>query len=101
MVEWHLAPASFDVELVVSELVTNGVVHGAAPLSLAIEVRHQSMHIDVSDGGQGDPVARGFSSDAGDGRGLALVKRIATSWGVESSSTGKTVWADIETENSA
>jgi hypothetical protein len=37
------------------------------------------------------------SSASGRGRGIFLVQRIATQWGVEQTTAGKTVWAEFAT----
>ncbi|HVL95899.1 MAG TPA: SpoIIE family protein phosphatase [Solirubrobacteraceae bacterium] len=73
-----------DVRLLVSEVVTNGVVHGGEPLDLVVAVGQDVVRIEIHDQGPGfrpgevtvpPPEATG-------GRGLMLVDRIAARWGV-------------------
>jgi anti-sigma regulatory factor (Ser/Thr protein kinase) len=83
-----------DALLVVSELVTNGVVHGPASSDLILEVtvRAGRIRIQVSDSGpcfEGDPRLP-FS----DGRGLLIVEALADEWGVLRRD-GCTVWAEL------
>jgi anti-sigma regulatory factor (Ser/Thr protein kinase) len=60
-------------ELVVSELVTNAICHGEAPVWMALSAEGGVLRVEVHDGGAGRPV-RGHpgSGDEG-GRGLALL----------------------------
>jgi hypothetical protein len=46
------------------------------------------------------PVLRPLSSSAGRGRGIFLVEHVATQWGVEPTTAGKTVWAEFATPGS-
>ena len=39
------------------------------------------------------------SRSSGDGRGLQIVDALATTWGVETGSEGKTVWFEMLSEN--
>lgn len=85
------------VLLVVSELVTNGVQHGRAPMSLVVLVADGMVHVAVSDGSASRPQPRQAPESAFRGRGLAIVAEAASAWGIEQRGSGKTVWADIAT----
>lgn len=81
--------------LVVSELVTNAVRHGAAPLSIEIACdRCTALAVRVSDGGRGRPASRlsAAGGRAPGGWGLVLVDLLSDEWGVEDAAPGKTVW---------
>jgi anti-sigma regulatory factor (Ser/Thr protein kinase) len=80
--------------LMVSELVTNAVVHGEGPIDLRIERLGDRVRIAVTDHGTGTPVEDGMpDSDAVHGRGLAIVARLAQRWGVRAhQGAGTTVW---------
>ena len=84
-----------DVALVVSELVTNAVVHGEGEITLDVLVAPDSVHVEVRDAEPRlpDPVDAPF--DAESGRGLQLVSKVATRWGVRPADSGKVVWADL------
>ncbi len=82
-----------DAELLVSELVTNGVRHGGPPIVLRIEcIGAIRLKVSVSDGGPKDPAERSSGPDDESGRGLRLVDYISDEWGVDHHASGKTVW---------
>lgn len=89
-----------DAELLVSELVTNAVVHGRSAITLRVNVDPPGIGIAVHDRGD-NPIelARGLPDpDEPGGRGLLIVQAIATAWGVMPSDPppGKTVWFRLE-----
>jgi GAF domain-containing protein len=85
---------SFDVELVVAELVSNAVLHGGDPVEVRVFEVDDGLRVEVADGGPGMPAAGRSGPDAMTGRGLALVAALAAEWGVEPLATGgKVVWA--------
>lgn len=90
-----------DAELLVSELVSNAVRHGGAEIRLAVTRGEEDLEIRVFDDGAGEPRMR--TTDCGpheaSGRGLMLVERLASQWGVESAPAGpgKIVWFRLDT----
>jgi anti-sigma regulatory factor (Ser/Thr protein kinase) len=83
------------VALLVTELVTNAILHARTPLQLTVESRPGSVRIRVEDESNERPALRHYESDAVTGRGLALVERLASSWGVETTPSGKAVWCEV------
>ena len=83
-----------DVELVVSELVTNAVTHGAGQVTLTVTLANGRVTLSVMDEGGGRPRLRHVEDGSGHGRGLALVVRIAHEWQVREApqGVGKEVW---------
>lgn len=85
-------------ELVVAELVDNVVRHARTPAVLTLELGTAGLRIAVRDGASRDLLSvlslRGTGAQR-PGRGLELVARLATAWGVEMHPVGKTVWAQI------
>jgi anti-sigma regulatory factor (Ser/Thr protein kinase) len=84
--------------LIVSELVTNAVVHGCEPIRLQLRIDAGVLHIDVSDSDPGvDAVAAPAPGDRTtvSGRGLRIVETLADTWGVAPDGRGKTVWATM------
>ena len=84
-----------DVALVVSELVTNAVVHGEGDITLNVVVAPDTVHVEVEDREPELPGQVDAALDSESGRGLLLVSRIAKRWGVRPASAGKVVWADV------
>ena len=93
--QWQLAPLEDTVTLLVSEMVTNALVHtnGFATLELRRDDSH--VRILVTDAHSRVPRPREVDLDATGGRGLMLVESLAEEWGVEPSGGGKTVWAAV------
>jgi anti-anti-sigma factor len=96
---WQLALPGDEViyvaELLADELVTNAVVHARTPLRLRLELRGDLLHVAVRDGSPRllRPVLDGPELEGG--RGLGLVERLATAWGVRQHPDGKTVWCTL------
>ncbi|HVT63715.1 MAG TPA: SpoIIE family protein phosphatase [Mycobacteriales bacterium] len=84
-----------DAEQVVSELVTNAILHGSEPVTLRILRGEHALRLEVEDGGRTLPVVSRPSADTMTGRGLSLVAAIASGWGVQESPAGKVVWAEL------
>lgn len=87
-----------DVALVVSELVTNAIVHsGGTEITLSLDVDDDVLRIAVRDGIPGRLAALTPGHDEEGGRGLQLVRWIADerggSWGT--SDAGATIWCDL------
>jgi PAS domain S-box-containing protein len=79
-------------ELLVSEIVTNALVHAGTPIEVHARVRDDALRVEVSDGSPAAPAIRHHSSMAGTGRGLRLLQAMVESWGTELRALGKTVW---------
>ena len=91
--------AEGDVELVVSELVTNALLHAGPPVLLGVHVDGATVRVDVRDNSRRLPV-RPLPSDTGmTGRGLSLVSALTRQWGVEAADEGKVVWAELSAED--
>jgi serine phosphatase RsbU (regulator of sigma subunit) len=82
-------------ELVASELVTNGLLHGGGWSSVEVRPIDGGVRIEAADRNRRTPLVAVASSDAMTGRGLHLVARLASRWGIEPSEQGKVVWAEI------
>jgi anti-sigma regulatory factor (Ser/Thr protein kinase) len=79
--------------LLVTELVTNAVLHARTMFQVGLERRDEIVRVEVRDGSPARPAQRNHGLDATTGRGLNLVARLATSWGVDMGGNGKVVWA--------
>ncbi|MFI6846535.1 ATP-binding protein [Kitasatospora sp. NPDC050467] len=86
--------------LLVSELVTNAVIHGTPSgnrIRLELSVNRVRLRIEVHDArAEREPVLRPSSADDENGRGLILVKSLSQRWGCcPRTGLGKIVWAEI------
>jgi anti-sigma regulatory factor (Ser/Thr protein kinase) len=87
-----------DLELIVSELVTNAVRHSRggpdSSVKLSVERSNESLRVQVTDEGNGFTLAPRPDPWEGGGFGLFLVESLASNWGIESG-PGTTVWAEV------
>lgn len=84
------------VAVLVSELVTNAVLHAYGPHVRVRVLNHGlRLRVEVSDGSPELPVPRHARSSAESGRGLPIVEALAVAWGTEARADGKTAWFEI------
>jgi anti-sigma regulatory factor (Ser/Thr protein kinase) len=83
------------VALLVTELVTNAVLHARTALVLHIDVHDGVVRLSVSDRSHDVPVLKHYDTDDVTGRGLALVEMLAANWGVDEEPDGKSVWCEV------
>ena len=91
-------------QLVVSELVTNAVLHAADSPTIILDLRltDGAVRVMVSDGGLGEPDRRPHPDPrtSETGRGVWLVDAFAERWGTEMHGReGKTVWCELSIES--
>ncbi len=83
-----------EVELVVSELCSNALLHVGRPFVLTMAKADDRLHVEVWDSSGEPPVRRLVPPDAPAGRGLRMVSHVAN-WGWRQDTGGKVVWADL------
>jgi serine phosphatase RsbU (regulator of sigma subunit)/anti-sigma regulatory factor (Ser/Thr protein kinase) len=88
-----LEEAAFAAELILSELITNAIRHGAEPIRVRL-LYGRTLICEVSDASNTAPhLRRAASTDEG-GRGLFLVAQLSQSWGTRYLPEGKVIWAE-------
>lgn len=82
--------------LLVSELVTNAVMHAGGPISVSATYLDATLHVEVHDTDQ-NRVPDLPSPSAADktGRGLQIVGLLADRWAITSTPDGKTIWFEL------
>jgi anti-sigma regulatory factor (Ser/Thr protein kinase) len=96
--ELERADLTTDVALVVTELVTNAVLHGGGCSGVDISLADTGVRVEVGDRSRVPPVLSHEAPDALTGRGMRLVTAVAARWGAEARPEGKVIWAEVTGE---
>ncbi|MFD3546004.1 SpoIIE family protein phosphatase [Streptomyces sp. NPDC058655] len=91
---WGLEDIAFTTELILSELVTNAIRYGSAPVRVRL-LRDRTLICEVSDGSSTSPHLRYAATTDEGGRGLFLVAQYAERWGTRYTERGKVIWAEL------
>ncbi|MDP8954538.1 MAG: ATP-binding protein [Actinomycetota bacterium] len=89
------------VELLVSELVTNAVLHARSRTELVVQVEGETLRVEVRDTSCNVPTVRAHGRESETGRGLELVELLSDRWGAEldegpeAGGDGKSVWFEL------
>jgi anti-sigma regulatory factor (Ser/Thr protein kinase) len=98
---WHLPTLVDSLMLAVTELVTNAVRHGRAPVILTLRRTTGELSLRVHDASPTEPVLnpdRTDNADAESGRGMQIVEALADRTGCEQiTDDGKVVFASFYT----
>jgi anti-sigma regulatory factor (Ser/Thr protein kinase) len=89
---WGLDDIAGEVQVVVSELLANALMHACTDCTLSLRFAAPFLTVAVSDGSPDPPALRRDAQEIG-GRGLQLVAAFSSTWGYEPTPQGKTVWA--------
>ncbi|MFI2759163.1 SpoIIE family protein phosphatase [Streptomyces echinatus] len=94
---WELPRDTIETALlVVSELVTNALVHTGGPVRLDMSLVNHRLRLAVADSSPRSPVKpTSIGWEATGGRGILLVEAVSEAWGTVPVSGGKQVWADL------
>lgn len=96
LLEWRAERMLDPTVLLVSELVTNAVLHGLPPVHCSVTLDRDGVRVEVSDSSPVSPSLREVRRRATNGRGLRLVEMLASAWGCDAiPGDGKSVWFDI------
>jgi CheY-like chemotaxis protein len=93
---WREGDLGDVVGLLLSELVTNAVVHAASAPNVAIHLLPDRVHVEVTDDDNTTQIRpQEIVPDAESGRGLVLVEALAHRWGQVRLPAGKVVWFEV------
>jgi anti-anti-sigma regulatory factor/anti-sigma regulatory factor (Ser/Thr protein kinase) len=95
---WRLDDLADRARLIMSEIVSNAVVHAMTDLDVTVVLRRDYLILQVRDRSLDTPRSPDVDADspyAEHGRGLRLVDMLATSWGSSTGEHGKTVWVTL------
>jgi hypothetical protein len=94
--EWAVPnPIAHDIVLLVTELVTNAVLHGQPPIQLRLRRTSAHIVVEVDDSATFLPRRLRATPEDEHGRGLQLVSLLAQRWGTRPTASGKSVWCVI------
>ncbi|MCW2680670.1 MAG: putative protein kinase/phosphatase [Frankiales bacterium] len=103
LAEWDLEHLEETAVLLVSEVVTNAVLHARTELAVEISRAGDAVRVTVSDRSPASPRRRRPGLQAGTGRGLGLLAVLATGWGTGPAEDPwrKDVWFELPTDPDA
>lgn len=100
LADWGVAGIVETAELLVSELVTNVLLHAHTAVELVASLTEGAVRIEVRDTSRVLPTTGSHHQESQTGRGLELVELLADSWGVDVRDghrgiEGKGVWFEL------
>lgn len=95
LASWDLVELADTALLLVSEAVTNAVMHASSASELTMSLLRERLRIEVTDWGGGHLRIREAEDDATSGRGLALIEALSSMWGTARTEEGKIVWFEL------
>ncbi|MFD0143755.1 MULTISPECIES: ATP-binding protein [unclassified Streptomyces] len=94
-------PLAETLVLLISELVTNAVVHTGCPAVLRMLFgagcpEAGTVRVEVADSSDRPPMPRHAQGEDTNGRGLELVDGLADRWGWQREGVGKSIWCEVD-----
>ncbi|MFE2555081.1 ATP-binding protein [Streptomyces sp. NPDC059352] len=90
-------PLADTLVLLISELVTNAVVHTGCPAVLRMLFAAEGgVRVEVADASDRPPRPRHAEGEDTNGRGLELVDGLADRWGWQPEGVGKSIWCEVD-----
>ena len=94
--EWDLLGLAHVALLLTSELATNALLHARTEFQVTAKYwEGERLRVEVVDGNSRRPSPAVIPPDATTGRGLNVVRALASSWGTEDHPDGKVVWFEL------
>ena len=94
--DWDADAFEEAATLLVSEVVTNLVLHARTAGELVVELSDDRLRVELHDGTRSLPQAKHYGLEATTGRGIGLLESMSSSWGAEVTPSGKRVWFELE-----
>ncbi|MEY9877320.1 PAS domain S-box-containing protein [Streptacidiphilus sp. MAP12-33] len=95
LASWQLTGLTDVAQLLVSELVSNALLHAGHPTQLRL-IRDRVLSIAVADTDARVPRVRHAGAEDEGGRGMLLINELAYRWGNRATAEGKLVWLELE-----
>lgn len=92
---WDCGDLLETVELLVSELVTNAVIHARSDVEVSVQLLADRVRIEVADESPEGIRRREPAPEATSGRGISIVESMSLAWGVTARRAGKAVWFEV------
>ncbi|MGW2143417.1 ATP-binding protein [Nonomuraea bangladeshensis] len=89
---WGLSALADDLTVVVSEVVTNAIVHAKSAVAPSLHRQGPSVRGEVADHSLVWPTPLPAGPHEEHGRGLAIIAAYSERWGVDPAPNGKIVW---------
>jgi anti-sigma regulatory factor (Ser/Thr protein kinase) len=96
LADWGESSLDEVAALLVTELVTNAIVHTRSGPEVTARLAGHRLRVEVADASPTPPVRHRHSPRAAAGRGMILVDELASAWGSEPAGMGKVVWFELE-----
>jgi sigma-B regulation protein RsbU (phosphoserine phosphatase) len=87
-----------DLELLATEVATNAILHAESTMTVIVRYLGPVVRVEVGDGSRELPVPAMPGPRDLSGRGLQLVRSLASDWGVKLTRTGKRVWFEVSAD---
>ncbi|MGW6902215.1 ATP-binding SpoIIE family protein phosphatase [Streptomyces sp. NPDC054919] len=101
LASWGWTSKCDEAELLVTELVTNALIHADSEVDMWVREQRDRIRVDVCDWDPRPPLpapitfTEEFDSEAEHGRGLLIVEAVASAWGKTPRGRGKSVWFEL------
>jgi serine phosphatase RsbU (regulator of sigma subunit)/anti-sigma regulatory factor (Ser/Thr protein kinase) len=98
---WQSESILDELELVLSEIVTNALIHGQSDVDIRMRRHVGGIRVEVQDSSPQPPVPTvivaddAVNAEAESGRGLLIVDALAKAWGSSPAGRGKTTWIEM------
>lgn len=96
LASWGCDAFDYVATLLVSELVSNALLHAGTELDVVLRRPDGGIRVEVHDRSRRMPARKHYSITSTTGRGLALVEDLARDWGAEVTAEGKFVWFEFD-----